>query len=76
MDPQRAWLDLLDAISQGDFEDAVAIATDLQEWLRKGGFPPTVAPQLEPAASADGSVARILQHELALHACAFVLSLD
>jgi hypothetical protein len=42
MDPQAAWDELLCAYAEGDFDRIEELAAALSEWLRKGGFPPTV----------------------------------
>jgi len=75
MDPDRLWLDLLDAIHRQDFDQAVANATDLHEWLTRGGFPPCVIPTLQDASREPLSVAWKFQHELATQACAFLMSM-
>lgn len=75
MDPDCLWRDLLDAIQRQDFEESVALATDLHEWLTRGGFPPCVIPALREASKEQLSVAWKFQHELATAACAFVISM-
>lgn len=45
MDPQAAWDQLLAAYAAGDWDEIQARATDLIEWLDRGGFPPTVLRQ-------------------------------
>lgn len=40
MDPQTTWGEMLDAVSDGDFESASEAAEALLNWLRRGGFPP------------------------------------
>lgn len=75
MDPNSAWAELIEALNSGNFDDGVAIATDLQAWLNRGGFPPTVIEQLQPASQELSAAVGILQRELALRACAVVLTL-
>ncbi len=50
MDPQAAWDQLLCAYSAGDWDAIEKRATDLLEWLDRGGFPPQVirSPDLGP----------------------------
>ncbi|MFO0966119.1 MAG: hypothetical protein U0793_11125 [Gemmataceae bacterium] len=45
MDPQETWDQLLTAYAEGDWDRIEELATALSEWLRKGGFPPTVLGQ-------------------------------
>ena len=40
MDPQAAWNEMLEAILQRDWEQALERAEGLLEWMRKGGAPP------------------------------------
>lgn len=40
MDPQAAWREMLTAFEAGDSETAFERATDLLDWLERGGFPP------------------------------------
>ena len=42
MDPQQTWTDLLDALKQNDHDESRELAEALLEWLRRGGFPPTL----------------------------------
>ena len=42
MDPQAAWDQLLSAYAQGDWDVIEERATELLEWLDRGGFPPKV----------------------------------
>jgi N-acetylglutamate synthase-like GNAT family acetyltransferase len=76
MDPDRAWIQLINAIDKADLDEALAIARDLHEWLSRGGFPPKVIQQLGTASRDICSVAYRFQHELAIHACAYIISLD
>lgn len=50
MDPQAAWDQLLAAYSAGDWDILEERATDLIDWLDRGGFPPTILnqPDLDP----------------------------
>ncbi len=40
MDPQAAWNEMLEAVIQRDWDDALERAEGLLEWMRNGGFPP------------------------------------
>jgi hypothetical protein len=40
MDPNTTLAQLIDAAVQGDHRTMLREAKDLQDWLRKGGFPP------------------------------------
>jgi hypothetical protein len=42
MDPQAAWDQLLSAYAEGDWDRIEERATELLEWLNRGGFPPKV----------------------------------
>lgn len=42
MDPQAAWDQLLSAYAEGDWDTIEEQATNLIEWLDRGGFPPKV----------------------------------
>ncbi len=42
MDPQATWDQLLSAYAEGDWDRIEELALALSEWLRNGGFPPTV----------------------------------
>ena len=42
MDPNAAWKELSDAYQDQDADRYVELAEGLLEWLRKGGFPPTI----------------------------------
>ena len=46
MDPQAAWLSMMEAMRFGDYDQAAEIASDLDNWLTHGGFPPVVVPEL------------------------------
>ena len=42
MDPQTTWEELLSAYAEGDYDRLEELALALGDWLKKGGFPPTV----------------------------------
>jgi hypothetical protein len=42
MDPRETLLELLGALTCNDTETAADAASDLADWLRKGGFSPAV----------------------------------
>ena len=58
-----------------DYDEAVGIASDLYEWLSRGGFPPCNVPELRLGCQDPLSVPSKLQHEMALKACEFFLSM-
>lgn len=74
MDPNRAWLDLLEASREHDWEQAASLASDLKDWLTRDGFPPTVISQLPMALEEARTDCWLLQKELALRTCEYVLS--
>lgn len=43
MDPQAAWIEMLEAVVQRDWDQALERAEGLLEWMRKGGVPPQTA---------------------------------
>jgi hypothetical protein len=45
MDPQAAWDQLLAAFAAGEWDQIEELATNLIEWLDRGGFPPTILRQ-------------------------------
>jgi hypothetical protein len=73
MDPQIAWLSMMEAMRLGNYDEAAVIAADLDNWLTIGGFPPTVAPDLSQGNGDPLSVPCKLQRQLALKACEFIL---
>ncbi len=73
MDPQKAWLEMMAAMRIGDYDQAVEIASDLDNWLTIGGFPPAVVPELSREDGDPLSVPCKLQRQLALKACEFIL---
>jgi hypothetical protein len=42
MDPNATLARLIDAIQEGDWEEALAASQDLTDWLLCGGFMPTI----------------------------------
>ena len=66
---------MMEAIRMADYDEAVGIASDLYEWLSRGGFPPCIVPELRLVCRDQLSVPSKLQHEMALKACEFVLSM-
>ena len=42
MDPLAAWKELLDALSEMDWDRVLETAENLLEWITNGGFPPEV----------------------------------
>ncbi len=67
MDPQATWQRLLDAYAIRDFETAQEAAEDLQNWLRREGFPPQVLPE-------PWQMDQPWNRTLAQAACRFILS--
>jgi hypothetical protein len=43
MDPQAAWLLLVDALESGHWRVVREQAQDLLEWMEMGGFPPDIS---------------------------------
>jgi hypothetical protein len=43
MDPQAAWIQLLNAYHGADWDQVETSATALYDWLHRGGFPPQVS---------------------------------
>lgn len=58
MDPNAALRRWRTAITDGDFEEARDALQDLKEWLRRGGFPPTLpmTPKEKTQLGIDGPV--------------------
>jgi hypothetical protein len=73
MDPQAAWLSMMEAMRFGDYDQAAEIASDLDNWLTHGGFPPVVVPELSQGNGDPLSVPWKLQRQLAMKACEFIL---
>jgi hypothetical protein len=57
MDPQAAWDQLLCAYAEGNWDTIEERATDLLEWLDRGGFPPKVGSP-DPGPDFNRAVAR------------------
>lgn len=62
MDPNQAFVDLIHAFKDGDCEQAETVLDDLLQWVRRGGFLPTIeghaqayesAVYFEPAPAVD-----------------------
>lgn len=49
MDPNAAWLNLVEALSFDDIETASEYALALIQWLDNNGFPPNTLPTQLPA---------------------------
>jgi hypothetical protein len=75
MDPEVAWEQMFKAIRSSDFQTAADIAGDLANWLRRGGFSPTVVPELRDATEQSRCVANEIQRHLAHEACSIVQKL-
>ena len=45
MDPNAAWLELAEAHDASDWDRCSELAIGLLEWIRSGGFPPTITGQ-------------------------------
>ena len=58
MDPQATWDQLLSAYAEGDYDRSEELALALSEWLRKGGFPPTVLGHAELGPDFDRALAQ------------------
>jgi hypothetical protein len=61
MDPQAAWLLLLDALESGHWRVVREQAEDLLDWMNLGGLPPNV--------SSDKVTDRSWNRQIAVHAC-------
>lgn len=65
MDPQATWDELLSCYSQQQFEEAIAAAQHLHQWLQRGGFPPTTNQLIASGDELHGVIARaVVQHVL------------
>ena len=73
MDPQSAWTLMMQALRLEDYDEAAMHASNLRDWLTRGGFPPCVVSELSQGCRDPLSVPCKLQYELALKACQFVL---
>ena len=61
MDPQAAWLLLVDALETGHWRVVREQSEDLLDWLKMGGFPPDVS---------GGKVTyRYWNQQIALYSC-------
>ena len=58
MDPHATWEQLLAAYAAGDWDLIEERATDLIEWLDRGGFPPKVLTKSEFGQDGDRALAR------------------
>ena len=72
MDPQATWLAMLQALIDGEREEASEFAIALIDWLDRGGFPPKVLPDLGQAASDPESPAYQLDRMIVSIVCARV----
>lgn len=66
MDPQATWKELLEHYNHKQFEEALAAAENLHQWLQRGGFSPTVTEQINAGDELHRVIARaVVQHVLA-----------
>lgn len=66
MDPQATWEELLRCYGEQHFEEAVAAAENLNQWLQRGGFPPRTTELVAAGDELQGVIARaVIQHVLA-----------
>ncbi len=72
MDPQATWQAMLQALIDDDRDSASDHATALIDWLERGGFSPTVLPDLGQAASDPKSPAYQLDRMIVSMVCARV----
>lgn len=70
MDPQAAWLAMLQALIDDDLASASEHANALIDWLDRGGFSPIVLPELGPAACDPKSPAYQLDYLIVSEVCA------
>lgn len=66
MDPQLCWNNLLDALRLNQRDNARELVESLREWLRKGGFPPTIV--------GDESLGAAWHRTIAIFVCELVLN--
>ena len=66
MDPQTAWDDLLDALSEQDWDRVEELADGLLHWLGGNGFPPRAVTGSDLGADWD--------RHIALAGCPFALA--
>ncbi len=66
MDPQADREELLNCYSRQQFEAAVEAAENLDQWLHRGGFPPTTNQLIAPGDELHRVIARaVVQHVIA-----------
>lgn len=58
MDPQQSWKNLLDAWTEGNWEEVDQLAEALLCWLDDGGFPPAVEAPRKLGAEFNATVVR------------------
>lgn len=79
MDPQVAWLELIDAFHELDWERVRDLADGLLHWMRHGGFPPETMAVRKPEIGIPMEPTRSLGCEwnrsVALAACSYALDL-
>lgn len=71
MDPQAAWLAMIQALIDEDYEVATEYADALCSWLERGGFPPRVLPDLGQTNDPQSFVNR-LDRKIAFQVCNIV----
>ncbi len=71
MDPQAAWLAMIQALVDKDHELATEYAEALVDWLDRGGFPPKILPDLGQTDDPHSFVNQ-LDRKIALSVCAMV----
>ena len=72
MDPQATWIAMIQALIDDDRESASDFAKSLIDWLDRGGFPPTILPDLGQAARDPESPAYQLDRMIVSYVCARV----
>lgn len=72
MDPQATWLAMIQALIDDDRETASEFAENLIDWLDRGGFSPSVLPDLGQAARDPESPAYMLDRIIVSYVCARV----
>lgn len=66
MDPQATWEELLDCYNRKQFEEALAAAENLHQWLQRGGFSPNVTSLVAAGDELHRVIAwAVVQHMLA-----------
>ena len=71
MDPQAAWLAMIQALIDEDYDLASEFADALVDWLNRGGFPPKVLPDLGQTDDPHSPVNQ-LDRKIAFYVCAMV----